>query len=67
VICRWARSWLAIAIRALIKSLRARTVIRNDSVASESRVNGRSRDRSVRKVSASTNPSKRSSLFPADP
>jgi hypothetical protein len=40
VICRCARRWLAIAIRAAMRSLRARQVIRSDTVAGVSGVNG---------------------------
>jgi hypothetical protein len=64
---RCSRSWLATPTRWAMRSLRARQVAFSAAVAGLSGVNGRSRARSVRRVSASANASNRSSLLPAEP
>ena len=64
---RCSRSWLASPTRWVSRSLRARTVERSCTVAGVSGISGRSRARSVRRVSARTNASNRSSLFRAEP
>src|SRR6478752_4163695 len=66
-IIRCARSWLATATRWATRSLRARQVWRKVAVAAVSGSSRCSRARSVRRVSASTNASNRSSLLPAEP
>ena len=64
---RCSRSWLARLTWWATRSLRARQARRSVQVSGLSGVNGRSRARSVRRASASTKASKRSSLLPAEP
>ena len=64
---RCSRSWLANPTRWATRSLPPRQAWRSVTVAGLSGVNGCSGARSVRRVSASTKASKRSSLLPAEP
>jgi hypothetical protein len=59
------RGWFAMATRWATRSFRVRQLLRRVRVAWLSGVSGRSRDRSVCSVSASTKALKRSSLLPA--